>query len=126
VTSSADTGSHQRWIAELALVSERYPLLARNDQLVKALMEADVVFAMFALATGGHDNPYSHGARQGSGPAEKCIRARARDPRQRPALAAFFGVGEAELQARMSAFYGSLRPGKRCGPTNSLCSRSSE
>jgi hypothetical protein len=101
--------AHQLWVAELALMADRYPLLARDDELVKALMEADMLFAMHAIATGRHDGPYSHGAHQSGQPAEKRLRARVGDPRQRAVLAAFFGASEDKLQERLTALQGSLQ-----------------
>jgi hypothetical protein len=111
-THAGDAGrsfeAHQRWLTELTLVSERYPLLVRDDEITKALMEADVLFAMHAVGRGGHEDPYSHGAHPG-GDAEKRVRARAANPNQRAVLASFFDIDERELEQQLNALYGALR-----------------
>lgn len=124
-THDGDAGrsfeAHERWLTELDLIAERYPLLARDDEITTALIEADLLFAMHAVASGGHNGPYSHGARPGGG-AEKRLRARAIDPNQRAVLAGFFETEGVELERQLNTLYGALhrQPGMWMGESQVL------
>jgi hypothetical protein len=107
-----DAGSafeaHQVWLDDLGLVDQRYPLLARGDERVVALREADMLMAMHAAGK-GLDAPYSHGARQGQGEAEAALRSRLRDSDQRSAIREFFDEDDGVLDQRLGELHRALR-----------------
>jgi hypothetical protein len=100
--------AHLGWLESLDLF-ESYPLLVAGDELKSALMEADMILGMCLVAESGLD-PYSAGARQ-EWMAERRLVARVADPRQRRALAEFFGCSEEDLEARLSELHAGLRQG---------------
>jgi hypothetical protein len=108
---SADVGfeSHRLWLGALPLVQQCYPLLARDQQLDKALMEADMLFAMHADVAGGSmGGTYSHGAHR-EGYAEQRLRARVGAPDGREQLCRFFDLADAQLEQRLNELHEGLR-----------------
>jgi hypothetical protein len=104
---SADVAfeSHRLWLASLSLLTERYPLLAREQQLERALAEADLIFALHTDAVGaGIRGTYSHGTHR-EGHAEQRLRARVRTPDGRDQLVRFFGIPDAELEERLAELH---------------------
>jgi hypothetical protein len=104
---SADVAfeSHRLWLAALSLLTERYPLLAREQQLERALAEADLIFALHTDAVGaGIRGTYSHGAHR-EGHAEQRLRARVRTRDGREQLVRFFGIPDAELEERLAELH---------------------
>jgi hypothetical protein len=98
--------SHNRWLADLPLCRERYPLLVREGLLEQALAEADMLFAMHS-AGDAVGSTYSHGARR-EGHAERRLRARVNVPAERAALCTFFNVSDAHLEDELAALHGQL------------------
>jgi hypothetical protein len=100
--------SHREWLASLDLVAERYPLLAREQLLEKALAEADLIFALHTDAAGrGINGTYSAVAHR-EGDAERRLRARVRAPDAREQLVRFFAVPDAELEERLDEIHAQL------------------
>lgn len=107
---SADVAfeSHRLWLASLSLVTERYPLLARDQQLERALSEADLIFALRTDAVGARiRGTYSHGAHR-EGHAEQRLRTRVRTPDEREQLVRFFGIPDAQLEERLAELHEGL------------------
>lgn len=97
--------SHRLWLASLSLLTERYPLLAREQQLERALAEADLIFALHTDAVAdGIGATYSHGAHR-EGHAEQRLCARIRAPDGREQLVRFFGIPDAQLEKRLAELH---------------------
>lgn len=97
--------SHRQWLAQLDLLSERYPLLARDQELEKALAEADLLFAFHAdLSASGARGVYS-GAAHRDGDPERRVRARLQAPEARAQLVRFFDIPDPQLDERLSEIH---------------------
>jgi hypothetical protein len=104
---SADVAfeSHRLWLASLSLLTERYPLLAREQQLERGLAEADLIFALHTDAVGASvSGTYSHGAHR-EGHAEQRLLARVRTPDGREQLVRFFGIPDAALEHQLTELH---------------------
>jgi hypothetical protein len=97
--------SHRLWLESLNLITERYPLLVREQQLERALAEADLIFALHTDAADmGIRGTYSHAAHR-EGHAEQRLRARARTPSSREQLVRFFGIPDDHLEERLAELH---------------------
>ena len=97
--------SHRLWLSSLSLLTERYPLLVREQHLERALAEADLIFALHSdVINAGMHGTYSHGAHR-EGHAEARLRARLRTPDGRQQLVRLFGVRTKELDQRLAKLH---------------------
>jgi hypothetical protein len=101
--------AHRRWMESLGVVETCYPLLVRDDEIVKALMEADMLFALHTLAAGVSREPYAHSIGRDGHYPETRLRARVSDPRQRAAVVAFYALADYELESHLTRLYAQIR-----------------
>lgn len=99
--------SHLNWLSRRPWTRE-LALMRRDEDLVRAMSEADVLLAVAEAAADPSDEVYAQGLVEPGDVARRRLAARLRDPRQRRVLGDLLGADDEQLDERAQAAFARL------------------